>query len=120
MSASDPKRTCDGALRVRYLCPKPVPHDRLKASIAGLPATHGPFVVALRQGLAGTGFVDDESRRVPCGRVKWIAGRPDAGRASLRGSDAADTAGSGDWGRRRLEVELGRAGQNPARACNFA
>ena len=50
------------------MCPKPVPHDRIKASIAGLPATHGPFVVALRQGLAGTGFVDDESRRVPCGR----------------------------------------------------
>ena len=105
--------------------------DQLGMPIIGLlgssssdPSAHWPFVVALRQGLADTGFGEGrnlaiESRWMPCGRGKWIAGRPDAGWAALRGSDA-DTAGAGHRGQRRLEVELGRAGQNVARACNFA
>ena len=49
---------------------------------------------------------------------QWIAGRPDAGRAPLRGSDI-DTAGSGDRGRRRLEVELGRTRQIRLLACDL-
>ena len=50
---------------------------------------------------------------------QWIAGRPDAGRASLRGSNT-DTAGSGDRGRRRLEVELGQTRQESGAGVRFA